>query len=235
MKVLTLNGSPHTERGVHATMLRYLEEGMKEAGAEVTRRDAYKLDINPCQGCLSCWSHTPGECVQNDDMKSILPMVAQSDLLVLATPVYVDGMTGPLKTFLDRLVPLLEGRIEIRDGHCRHPLREGVKAGKLVLVSASGFTEMDNFDPLVAHVRAACRNMGREFAGAILRPYGWFINRLLRKGYPVDSILQAIKSAGVNLVEKGSIPDDLLKEISRDLVTREEVLEPYNSYYDKIE
>ena len=173
--------------------------------------------------------------MQNDDMKSILPMVAQSDLLVLATPVYVDGMTGHLKTFLDRLVPLLEGRIEIRDGHCRHPLREGVKAGKLVLVSASGFTEMDNFDPLVAHVRAVCRNMGREFAGAILRPYGWFINRLLRKGYPVDSVLQAIKSAGVNLVEKGSIPDDLLKEISRDLVTREEVLEPYNSYYDKIE
>ncbi len=155
--------------------------------------------------------------------------------MVLATPVYVDGMTGPLKTFLDRLVPLLEGRIEIRDDHCRHPLREGVKAGKLVLVSASGFTEMDNFDPLVAHVKAACRNMGREFAGAILRPYGWFFNWLLRKGYPVDSVLQAIRSAGVNLVEKGSIPDDLLKEISRDLVTREEVLEPYNSYYDKIE
>lgn len=234
MKVLTLNGSPHTERGVHATMLRYLEEGLEEAGAEVTRRDAYKLDIKPCQGCLSCWSRTPGECVQKDDMRSILAMVAQSDLLVLATPVYVDGMTGPMKTFLDRLVPLLEGRIEIRDGHCRHPLREGVKAGKLVLVSASGFTEMDNFDPLVAHVRAACRNMGREFAGAILRPYGWFFNRLLRKGYPVDSVLQAIRSAGVNLVEKGSIPDDLLKEISRDLVTREEVLETYNSYYDKI-
>ncbi|GAF85600.1 unnamed protein product, partial [marine sediment metagenome] len=36
-------------------------------------------------------------------------------------------------------------------------------------------------------------------------------------------------------VEKGSIPDDLLKEISRDLVTREEVLEHYNSYHDKIE
>jgi len=156
-------------------------------------------------------------------------------LLFLATPVYVDGMTGPMKTFLDRLVPLLEGRIEIRDDHCRHPLREGVKAGKLVLVSASGFTEMDNFDPLVAHVKAACRNMGREFSGAILRPYGSFFNQLLRKGYPVDSILQAIKSAGVNLVERGCIPDDLLKEISRDLVTREEVLEPYNSYYDKIE
>ena len=93
-------------------------------------------------------------------------------------------------------------------------MREGIKARKLVLVSASGFTEMDNFDPLVAHIKAACRNMGREFAGAILRPYGWFFNQLLRKGYPVDSILQAIKSAGVNLVEKGSIPDDLLKEIS---------------------
>ncbi len=216
-------------------MLQYLEEGIREAGAEVVRRDIYRLDINPCMGCFSCWSHTPGRCVQDDDMKLLLPEVAQSDLLVLATPVYLDGMTGPMKTLLDRLVPLLRGRFEVREGHCRHPLREGVKAGKLVLMSASGFTEMDNFDPLVAHVKAACKNMGREFMGAILRPYGWFFGHLRRKRQPVDYVLQAIKSAGVQLVEKGNIPEEVLDEISRDLVTREEVIAYINSYYDQFE
>jgi len=180
-------------------MLRYLEEGLREAGAEVTRRDVYRLDIKPCLGCFSCWTSSPGKCAQDDDMRSLLAEVAQSDLLVLATPVYVDGMTGPLKTFLDRMVPLLKGRFEIRDDHCRHPLREGVKAGKLVLVSASGLTEMDNFDPLVAHVKAACKNFGREYVGAILRPYGWYIGQLQRNGFSVDSVLQAIKAAGVHL------------------------------------
>ncbi len=235
MKVLVLNGSPHTERGVHVTMLQHLEEGLRGAGAEVARRDVYRLDINPCLGCFSCWRQSPGRCVQDDDMRSLLPEVAQSELLVLATPVYVDGMTGPMKTLLDRLVPLLRGRFEVRDDHCRHPLREGVKAGRLVLVSASGFTEMDNFDPLVAHVKAACKNMGREFAGAILRPYGWFLGHLLRRGHAVGSILQAIRSAGVHLVEEGIIPEEVLDEISRDFVAREEVVEYINSYYSQFE
>ena len=235
MKALVLNGSPHTERGAHVTMLQHLEGGLRDAGAEVVRRDVYKLDINPCLGCFSCWSRSPGRCVQEDDMRPLLAEVSQADLLVLATPVYVDGMTGPMKTLLDRLVPLLRGRFEIRGDHCRHPLREGVKEGKLVLVSASGFTEMDNFDPLVAHVKAACKNMGREYAGAILRPYGWFLGRLQREGRPVDSVFQAIRSAGVHLAEEGSIPGAVLDEISRDLVTREEVVEYINSYYDRFE
>ena len=235
MKVLTLNGSPHTKNGAHVTMLRYLEEGLREAGAEVTRQDVYRLDIKPCLGCFSCWTTSPGKCVQDDDMQSLLPEVAQSDLLVFATPVYVDGMTGSLKTFLDRMVPLLKGRFEIREDHCRHPLREGVKAGKLVLVSAAGFTEMDNFDPLVAHVKAACKNLGREYSGAILRPYGWFFGQLRRDGYPVDSVFQAIKAAGVQLVKEGSIPEDILEEISRDLVARDEVVKHINSYYSQFE
>lgn len=235
MKALLLNGSPHTEGGAHVTMLRYLEEGLREAGAEVERRDLYRLEINPCLGCFSCWSSTPGECVQDDDMRPLLAEVARSDLLVLATPVYVDGMTGPTKTFLDRLIPHLRGRFEVREDHCRHPLREGVKAGRLVLVSASGFTEMDNFDPLVAHVEAACRNLGREFAGAILRPYGWFFNQLRERGHPIDTVLESIRSAGISLVKTGSIPDSLLEEISRDFVAREEVVEAINSYYGQFE
>ena len=230
-----MNGSPHTVRGVHVTMLQHLKKGLCEAGAEVTSRDLYKLDIKPCLGCFSCWSHTPGRCVQDDDMRTLLSIVAQSDLLVLATPVYVDGMTGPMKTFLDRMVPLLKGRFEIRDDHCRHPLRKGVKAGKLVLVSAAGFTEMDNFEPLVAHVKAACKNMGREFAGAILRPYGWYIPHLKRRGRPIDSVFEAIKAAGVHLAKNENISEHVLNEISRDFVTREEVVEVVNSHYGQFE
>ena len=41
-------------------------------------------------------------------MESLLPLVAQSDILMLVTPVYLDGRTGPMKTFIDRLITLLE-------------------------------------------------------------------------------------------------------------------------------
>ena len=130
MKALLLNGSPHTEGGVHVTMLRYLEEGLRKAGAEVERRDLYRLEINPCLGCFSCWSRTPGECVQDDDMRPLLAEVARSDLLVLATPVYVDGMTGPMKTFLDRLIPPPEGPVRGKGGPLPAPPARGRQGGE---------------------------------------------------------------------------------------------------------
>jgi hypothetical protein len=96
----------------------------------VERKDLYRLKINPCLGCFSCWSSTPGECVQDDDMRPLLAEVARSDLLVLATPVYVDGMTGPTKTFLDRLIPLLRGRFEVRGGPLPAPPARGRQGGE---------------------------------------------------------------------------------------------------------
>ncbi len=161
-------------------------------------------------------------------MKTLLPLVAQSDILTLATPVYVDGMTGPMKTFLDRLIPLLKGRVELRDGHTRHIVREDVKRGKVVLLSASGFAELDNFDPLVSHVKAASRNLGREYAGEILFPGGWF----LKHSKAMDEVTGMVRSAGVELVEKGKIPGGLSSKI-HGLVSRDEVIDALNVHYSK--
>lgn len=211
-------------------MLDSFEEGLREAGSDVTRINVYKQRIQPCRGCFTCWTRTPGECIQEDDMKALLPLVAQSDILTLATPVYVDGMTGPLKTFLDRLIPLLKGRVELRDDHTRHIVREDVKQGKVVLLSASGFAEPDNFDPLVAHVKAASRNLGREYAGEILFPSGWF----LRGSEAMDDVTGMVRSAGVELVEKGRISGGLSPKI-HELVSRDEVVDELNTHYGKFE
>ncbi len=230
MKALLVNGSPHTVKGVHVSILDSFEEGLREAGSDVTRINVYRQNIQPCRGCFTCWTKTPGECIQEDDMKSLIPIVAQSDILTLATPVYVDGMTGPMKTFLDRLIPLLKGRVELRDDHIRHLVRDEVKRGKVMLLSASGFAELDNFDPLVAHVKAASRNLGREYAGEILFPGGW----LLSYGKAMDEVTGMVRSAGAELVEKGRIPGGLSSRI-HELVSRDEVMDALNSYYGKIE
>jgi multimeric flavodoxin WrbA len=61
MKVVALNGSPHTERGGTASIMGPLLKGMEQAGAEVELFYLYKLDIKPCLGCYSCRGRTPGE------------------------------------------------------------------------------------------------------------------------------------------------------------------------------
>jgi hypothetical protein len=151
--------------------------------------------------------------VQQDDMAPLLPKQESADIVVYATPLYVDGMNGTLKTFLDRSIPLIEPFFEVRDDHCRHPRRGGPEDGKVVLVSACGFTELDNFDPLVMHVKAVCRNLGREYAGALLRPYASSLPEMKKLGLPVAGVLAAAEEAGRQMVEQGrmALDDDLSK------------------------
>ncbi|MFX0046180.1 MAG: flavodoxin family protein [Candidatus Hermodarchaeota archaeon] len=227
MKVLVLNGSPRGERGATAGALAPFVEGMRDAGADVEVVLLHKLDIKQCRGCFNCWWNTPGKCAIGDDMKDLLPRLADADIWVYATPVYVDGMTGTMKTLLDRSIPLLEGRWEVRDDHCRHPLRKGTKPGKIVLVSVSGFTEMDNFDPLVAHVRAAAKNFYRNYVGAVLRPNAWVLPEIEKRGISIEGIRSALRDAGRETVASGQISIETLDEVSREVVTRAEILKAY--------
>ena len=226
-----INGSPKKSRGTTAAISSYFIEGMQKAGASVETIYAKEYDIKDCKGCFNCWGNTPGECIQKDDMAGILEKIAKADILILATPVYVDGMTGSLKTLLDRTIPLLHGRFELRDDHCRHPLRKHAKKGKVGLISVSGFTELDNFDPLIVHTKAICKNMNREFVGAILRPVAWVMDGAEKQGVQLDDIYAALKQAGHELITDGKMKDDTLRRISREMVPREIVLELMHGFY----
>jgi len=220
MKVVAVNGSPHAEKGNTAMLLAPFLEGMQGAGAEVELFHTKRLTIHPCQGEFHCWFRTPGECMQEDDMATLLPKLAEADVLVLATPLYVDGVSGPMKNLLDRMLPAIEPVLELREDHCRHPARRGPRDGKLVLVSNCGFWEMDSFDPLVAHVRAVCRNMGREFAGALLRPHGPALRAMQEQGLPVGGVLDAAREAGAQLARDGRIAPETLEKVGRTLLPR---------------
>jgi FMN-dependent NADH-azoreductase len=177
LKVLAINAIPHKDNGNTALILSPFLEGLKEAGAEVEVIYTEDLTISPCRGDLICFCRESGRCIQSDDMDWVLPKIKDADVIVFASPLYFDGVTGPLKTLIDRLCPFARMAMEIRDGHCRHVPRY-LKNRKIVLVSNCGFFERDNFDPLVAHMKAISRNLNAEFAGALIRPHG----PLMKKG-----------------------------------------------------
>jgi len=231
MNVLILNGSPNLDKGTTGTITKALEKGLHKTNPTITTKYVYKLNVNPCQGCFSCWSKTPGQCIHKDDVEELLPLVADSDILILATPVYVDGMTGPLKTLLDRFIPLIKGRVELRDNHMRHVVREEVKRGKIVLVSSSGFAEMDNFSPLVTHVKALSRNLGRDYVGGVLVPSAWYY---MYDEQVLGVALEIVKSAGEELGAVGLIPCDVSDKLGS-LVSKEKVVEALNSVYSRYE
>ena len=233
LKILALNSSPRKDRGGTALLLNTFLEGAKEAGAEIDLVYVDDLKVNSCLGCFTCWVKTPGQCVHKDDMADLLTKYQTADVLILATPVFVDGMTSTLKAVLDRSIPLVQPFFEVRDDHCRHPPLGDRKMSKVVLVSVSGFTELDNFDPLVAHVKAYCKNLNSEFIGAILRPMGAHLQVFRQMGIQVDDIFMAFKQAGKELVQAGTIRPDTQNTISREIVPRDEYIKVINASFKR--
>ena len=105
MKILAINGSHQGTAGYTQWLLGLMETGAREAGAEFATVVLAEKNITPCAGCEKC--HTPDHylrCVyEADDAKSIFDAMRACDIVIYATPVYVFGMTGRMKVFLDRL------------------------------------------------------------------------------------------------------------------------------------
>jgi len=228
--VLAINASPHRHTGNTAEILNPFLEGMRAEGAAVELFCTEDLAINSCKGDLSCMIRPDGRCIHRDDMDELIPKIRNADILVLASPLYVDDVTGPMKTLMDRMVPLLQIFIETRDGHTRHPLKEFRKR-RVILVSSCGFWELDNFDVLVAHMQAFAKNITAEFSGALLRPHAASLKGMIAMGAPVQDIPEAAREAGRQMVRENRISPGLLETISRPLVPRDVYQQTSNQHF----
>jgi multimeric flavodoxin WrbA len=226
MKVLAINGSPHTDNGNTAMILDPFLEGMKEAGANVDLYYTRNLKIGPCNGDMSCWFKNPGKCGQDDDMQMLLPKFKEADVIVWASPVYYAGITGPLKNLMDRQLPL-------------HIFGESSgKKQKVVLISSCGYWDISMFDPLVAQMNALYARPGgsTEFVGALLRPGADPMREMMKGGRSgvLKSIFEAAKAAGRQLVKEGKISEDILREVSKKLLSDEEYKEAANEMMEEM-
>lgn len=231
MRVVAINSSPKMNKGNTALILDPFLEGMRAQGAEVELFYTKKLAIKPCSGCVACWYRTPGQCSQKDDMKSLLSDIREAGIIVFASPVYVDGVNGPMKNLMDRMMPLGKPLLEIRGGHTRHSYDEKDAPKTFVLVSSCGFWEMDTFDPLLVHMQALSTNFGWKFAGALLRPHAEFLKPMMKMGAPVEDVLQSAEAAGRELVADGMMSTPALDIVSRELVDQESFVQRVNSAY----
>ena len=234
MNVIALNGSPRKNNGNTSLILNPFIEGMIEAGADVELYYVDDLKIKPCHGDLACWTKTPYICPLDDDMAWLNPEIAEADILVLASPVYCDGFTGPMKMLMDRMMPNVLPFMELREGHTRHQMCSGSTSRKIALVSNCGLWEMDNFNVIVAHTKAFCRNANAEFAGALLRPHGEAMKRVIEMDLPIYDILDAAREAGRQVVKDGRISEETSSKVSRELISRDVYIQKANEMFEKM-
>jgi multimeric flavodoxin WrbA len=231
MKVIAINSSPRKNKGLTANILRPFLEGISESNADLDLFCTKDLTINNCLSCYQCWTKTPGKCGQKDDMEVLLPKFQDADLWIFASPIYCDGITGSMKTIIDRLIPLLKPLTELRVGRCRHPLREEVKAGKIVYVASAAWWKIENFDPMIAYFKAFSNNFNREFVGALLRPHSVALVPL-RKEPVFEDITSAAKEAGNQIVTQGMISSGCLSTISQELMSQNDYIDILNRVWE---
>lgn len=103
MNILVLNGSPHVS-GNTTKMIEAFKEGAHEHQVSVIH--VCQHHINGCLACEAC-HRLHKACVQKDDMQIIYELLSQTDMLVLASPIYYHGLSGQLKCAIDRLYAIL--------------------------------------------------------------------------------------------------------------------------------
>ena len=114
MKVIGVCGSPR--KGNTEWMLRTLLDEIQRCGAETEMLLLRKMDVKMCRGCLTCekgGKARKGDCIIKDEMTAVYPKLIAADAIVLATPGYMEMLSGLLKNFLDRTCavwPRLEGK-----------------------------------------------------------------------------------------------------------------------------
>ncbi|MBU0623710.1 MAG: flavodoxin family protein, partial [Candidatus Thermoplasmatota archaeon] len=202
VSVIAVNSSPKMNKGNTALVLKPFLEGMRSEGAEVELFYTKKLDIKPCTGEFKCWGKTPGKCYIKDDMQRLLPKFRNAEIWVLAIPVYVP-MPGEMQNLINRLMPLFESAVVVRNGRMFPRMSKDVKLKKIVLVSTASFWEVENFDALVGTVEKISETCGVDFAGALLRPHADVFARMTRDGRGANEVLVAAKQAGSSLIAKG--------------------------------
>ena len=106
MNILVLNGSPRP-RGETAKMIAAFRSGAEGAGHTVTVIDVCRLNIHGCLACEYCHGKGQGACVQKDDMQQIYDRLPETDMLVLASPIYYHNLSGQLKCAIDRFYSAL--------------------------------------------------------------------------------------------------------------------------------
>ncbi len=237
MKVTVFNGRPRGRRSNSHTIIEPLLEGARQAGAETEEVFLIEKDIKHCRGCFTCWGKTPGKCAINDNMAGLIEIFLESDYVGMATPVYGMLMTGLLKNFSDRFLPLATPHIHRNDDGSFYHEGRIKRFPKQFFVANSGFPGEHNFELLKALLAIARRrdagNIVLEIyrnCGAVLALSGDDDPILIRR---VNEFRDALKKAGQEMVTNGQVCQETVEQLHMELMSDEEYMARANRYWDE--
>ena len=149
MKLLGISASPRKNRSNTLVLLKEVLSGAEGEGGETEVVHLCDLKIEFCRHCESCHKNLM-VCPIKDDAHLLLTKMLESDGIIFASPVYIDHITGYLKTFLDRSTHFI---------HCQRLLGKYVGA----VATAGGGPQQMVLD-YIHHYSSIC---GAQYVGGV--------------------------------------------------------------------
>lgn len=229
MKIIAFNGSPRAERGNTHIMVESFLNGARSAGAQTENIHLSKKNIKHCLGCFTCWTKTPGKCVIKDDMSALLEKYIQSDIVIEASPLYVDFVTGIMKDFMDRRIPIVCPQFEKgASGETVH-VKRFEKYPSVIYMSNCGFPEHSQFEVLKLFCERRIKNNVKIIA-QIYRSQGELLRQTDKELEPIiNNYKTLLEKAGSEVVTKGKLAEETVKELEKPLISEEEYSKAANS------
>lgn len=234
MKITAFNGSPRGERGNTHAMIEAFLEGAKRAGADVENIPLAKKNIRHCLGCFTCWTKTPGVCVIKDDMAGLLEKYIESDIVIIASPLYVDYVSGIMKDFMDRSIPMVCPEFE-KDGanQTRHKKRFEKYPG-MIMMSNCGFPEAGQFEVLKLYCQRRALNNKSDVVAQIYRSQGPLLESDDPETKPVvEKYRELLRKAGEEVVKSGELSPQTKETLEKPLIPEEEYSSSVNESWNK--
>lgn len=152
IKTLLISASPRKEKSSSFLLAREVTAGLAEEGiaCEALHLDDYKFLF--CKSCEACHKKILA-CPLKDDAMALLQKMLDTDGILLASPNYINQVTGSLKAFFDRSAHFI---------HCLRLLGKYV-AG--VVTSGGGYG-----DPVIDYIGYYGRVCGAQFSGGVSAP-----------------------------------------------------------------
>lgn len=148
VRVLGIAGSPRRGGNTETLLDRFLA-GAAEAGGEVEKLIVSRLNLRGCIGCDTCWA--ADRCALEDDFLPVNRKLIESDIVVVAAPLYFLNVPAQVKALIDR------GQRQWARKFVRHeslrPTAAGRERRRGVLLSTGGSPDPD-FCGIVQTVRA---------------------------------------------------------------------------------
>ncbi len=219
MKLLALLGYPRKD-GHTSAMTELFLRGAADAGADIRRVHLPSTDIRPCLGCYSCWTKTPGVCVQEDAMTSLLEEFLETDLVLIASPVYAFSVSVSTKLFMERTLTILSPGAEVGpDGIERNRWRyPGRGPKRMAGLLVAGRRTPNIIQPSVDTLQLYAKEMRMTCSGILVRSEACALRFPQAKPLRMRAIHTACERAGAAFVREERIPAEYLRAFAGPLL-----------------